>query len=35
VTRVGLLLALLIVLKHRENIGRLLSGNERRIGGMP
>jgi glycerol-3-phosphate acyltransferase PlsY len=35
VARVGVLLSLLIVLKHRENIRRLLSGNERRLGGKP
>src|SRR5262245_60164183 len=30
--RVGVLLALLIVFKHKENIQRLLSGSERRLG---
>ena len=32
VARVGVLLALLIVFKHKDNIERLLKGNERRLG---
>ena len=32
VARMGVLLALLIVLKHRDNIARLRNGSERRIG---
>jgi glycerol-3-phosphate acyltransferase PlsY len=35
VARVGVLLALLIILKHRENIARLLRGEERRFGTRP
>jgi glycerol-3-phosphate acyltransferase PlsY len=35
VARMALLLALLIVLKHKENIARLRSGSERRLGGPP
>ncbi len=33
--RVGVLLALLIVFRHKDNIQRLLSGNERRLGRRP
>lgn len=35
VARAGLLMAALIVLRHRENIGRLARGAERRIGARP
>jgi glycerol-3-phosphate acyltransferase PlsY len=35
VARVGVLLALLIVVKHKDNIARLASGSERRFGTRP
>jgi glycerol-3-phosphate acyltransferase PlsY len=35
VARIGVLLSLLILVKHRQNIARLLSGNEPRLGGKP